>query len=228
MDMVLFARSNTSAMSEADIVIIGVPDESKSHAKRKGTRNGPDVLRMASHESEFFERADNRIPILPMRGTFDGKRIHDLGNVDRADLCDLVSKVISNKKLPIIIGGDHSVTTEALRAASREFGKVGLVYFDAHPEELENARKAGLKVVTPVDIAEKGVLQVSRHIKSRTRGIRKYISIDLDCLDPSFAPGVSVPSACGLGSVELVYLVKEVISTGMIAGIDIVELSPDF
>ena len=48
--MVCFSRSNTDKISEADIVIIGVPDESKSHAKRKGTSKGPDILRLASNE----------------------------------------------------------------------------------------------------------------------------------------------------------------------------------
>ena len=56
---------------------------------------------------------------------------------------------------------------------------------------------------------------------------KKYISIDLDCIDPAFAPGVSLPSPCGLSSIDLVYLIKLAISSGII-GIDLVELSPDF
>jgi agmatinase len=56
---------------------------------------------------------------------------------------------------------------------------------------------------------------------------KKYVSIDLDCLDPAFAPAVSVPTPCGLSSIDLIYLVKQAIDSGII-GIDIVELSPDF
>ncbi|HEY9386611.1 MAG TPA: arginase family protein, partial [Nitrososphaeraceae archaeon] len=41
------------------------------------------------------------------------------------------------------------------------------------------------------------------------------------------APGVSLPSPCGLSSIDLVYLVKLAISSGIL-GIDLVELSPDF
>ena len=60
---------------EADIVIIGVPDESRSHAARKGANKGPDIIRLASNKSEFFERDGNIIPICPLFGKIDNKHI---------------------------------------------------------------------------------------------------------------------------------------------------------
>ena len=66
--MVVFTYSNVNEASKAEIVIIGVPDEKKSHSKRKGTSKGPDVLRMVNNESNFFERGGSTIPICPMRG----------------------------------------------------------------------------------------------------------------------------------------------------------------
>ena len=262
--MVCFSRSNTDKISDADIVIIGVPDESKSHAKRKGTSKGPDILRLASNESDFFERNGKIIPILPMHGRLDNKHILDYGNVMREDLYQLVFDLVSNKKIPIVIGGDHSITTIALQAIGHLYGKIELLYFDAHPdfvsstrnyygsvltdslgsidfeksmligtraaeaEELENAYKVGLEVITPLDIEELGILKISDKIRFKNNnGKKKYISIDLDCLDPAFAPGVSLPSPCGLSSIDLIYLVKLAVATGII-GIDIVELSPDF
>jgi agmatinase len=261
--MVSFYRSNIDKISEADIIIIGVPDESKSHAKRKGTSKGPDILRLATKESEFFERNGKSIHIVPMRGRIDNKHISDYGNVKREDLYQLVFDLVSNNKIPFVIGGDHSVTTITLQAIGDLCGKVDLLYFDAHPdfvsstrdyygsvltdssryidfgnsmligtraaeaEELENAYKAGLEVITPMDIAELGILKIADRIRSRNNNSKKYISIDLDCLDPAFAPGVSLPSPCGLSSVDLIYLVKIAVGMGIL-GIDIVELSPDF
>ena len=262
--MVYFSHSNTDKISEADIVIIGVPDESKSHAKRKGASKGPDILRLASNESDFFERNGKIIPILPMHGRLDNKHILDYGNVMREDLYQLVFDLVSNKKIPIVIGGDHSITTITLQAIGDLYGKIELLYFDAHPdfvssarnyygsvltdslgsidfeksmligtraaeaEELENAYKVGLEIITPLDIEELGILKISDKIRSKNNNNgKKYISIDLDCLDPAFAPGVSLPSPCGLSSIDLIYLVKLAVSTGII-GIDIVELSPDF
>ena len=161
------------------------------------------------------------------------------------------------------MGGDHSITTLALEAIGNALGKIGLLYFDAHPdfvsstrnyygsvltdsaasidfnksiligtraaepEELENAKKVELEIITPMDIVELGILKVAQRFMSRAGGKKKYISIDLDCLDPAFAPAVSVPSPGGLTSIDLIYLVKKAVHNGIV-GIDIVELSPDF
>jgi agmatinase len=257
-------RSNVDKIQDADIVVIGVPDESKSHAKRKGTSRAPDVLRIASNESEFFERDGKLIPTCPMRGTLEGKRIFDAGNVaTKPELRRIVSDVASAGKLPIMIGGDHSLTTETIKVLSGG-KKLSLLYFDAHPdfvsstrdyygsvltdsaqslnfrksmligtraaepEEIENAKKAGLKIVNPLDVAELGVKKVAQMIKARTAGSRIYISVDLDCVDPASAPGVSVPSAAGLAAMDLIYLLNKVISGGNVVGIDIVELVPDY
>jgi agmatinase len=258
-----FRLSSVDKISDADIVIIGIPDESKSHAKRKGTSTGPDVLRMASNESEFFERDGKIIPICPLRGSTDNKHILDYGNTNKEDLHQLVFDLVSAKKIPIVVGGDHSLTTIVLQAIGEVYDKIGMLYFDAHPdfvssttnyygsvltdsckwidftrslligtraaepEELENAENVGLEVITPLDITEWGIMKTADKIRSKNIQGKKYVSIDLDCLDPAFAPGVSLPSPCGLSSIDLIYLVKLAVETGIV-GMDIVELSPGF
>ncbi len=261
--MVRLYHSNIDSISQADIVIIGVPDESKSHARRKGTSKGPDMIRIASNESDFFERKGKIIPIRPMRGCIDDKKILDYGNINRENLYQLIFDLVSSKKIPIILGGDHSITTIALKAIEDFFGNVGLIYFDAHPdfvssttdyygsvltdsiksidfgqsimigirsaekEEIINANKTNLELVTPMDVKELGISRIADRVKSKSNKGKRYISVDLDCLDPAFAPGVSVPSPFGLSSIELIYLMKLAISSGIV-GLDIVEYSPDF
>lgn len=262
--VVRLQRSNVDRMQDADIVVIGVPDESKSHAKRRGTSRAPDVLRVASNESEFFERGGKLIPTCPMRGSLEGKRIFDAGNVaSKQELRKIVSDVASAGKLPIMMGGDHSLTTETIKVLSAG-KKLSLLYFDAHPdfvsstrdyygsvltdsaqslnfrksmligtraaepEELENASRVGLKIVNPLDVAELGVKKVAQMIRARTAGSKIYISVDLDCVDPASAPGVSVPSPGGLAAIDLIYLLNKVISGGNVVGMDIVELVPDY
>jgi len=266
--MVRLYRSNTESIEDSDIVVMGFPDESKSHAKRKGTSKGPEVLRNISNESEFFERDGKLIPTCPMSGTFERKYIFDAGNIsNRQELRRAVFGAVSRGKLPIIIGGDHSLTTETIKAVSkaiRKNKKISLLYFDAHPdfvssarnyygsvltdltqalnfrksmlvgtraaepEELRNARAANLKIVSPLDVAELGVKNVAQMIRERTDGSKVYISVDLDCIDPAFAPGVSVPSPGGLSSTDLIYLLHKAVETTNVVGIDIVELSPDY
>ena len=261
--MVRLYQSNARSAFEADVVIVGVPDESKSHAKRKGASKGPDSLRQASNESGFFERNGKLIPICPILGNISNKLIFDYGNIPKENLQKLITDLVANNKIPIVIGGDHSITSTVLQATGDIHGKLGLFYFDAHPdfvsstteyygsvltdssrwidfsqsmligtraaepEELENAESVGLEVITPIDVAKLGISRVANKLQAKGYNNKRYVSIDLDCADPAYAPGVSLPSPCGLSSIDLVYLVKLVVNSGVV-GIDIVELSPDF
>lgn len=261
--------SNVSCISDADIVIVGVPDESKSKAPRKGASNGPDALRRAFELSENFKRSRKIIPIMPIKGTLDNKKIFDFGNVKRDKLYETIFEIISKNKLPIVIGGDHSVTATTLKAIG-EFTnkKIHLIYFDAHPDfvtsisdyygsvvsdsldfiEIENSIFVGTracepeeifnletykaKIINPLDIQEFGTKKTLKkildtcHPKSKNNHI--YLSIDLDCLDPVFAPGISVPTPCGLDTLELTFLVKKILEKYYVVGCDIVELSPAY
>lgn len=258
----VFLRSTVSNISDANIVLLSVADESKSISKRRGSSKGPHSIRIASNESEFFFRDGKVIPIMPMRGTLHGKNIFDLGYIDRDQLYHSIYEIVTGDKIPILTAGDHSLTAIALKAIGDALGKGGLIYFDAHPdfvsskldyygsvlsdsadyldfenslligtraaeyEELENIKRAGLEIVTPLDVAEAGVVEISKKIDSISAKW-KYISVDLDCLDPSFAPGVSVPSAGGLSAVELIFLIKHSASKGVV-GMDMSELCPEF
>ena len=264
--MVKLFHSNVHSIAQADIVILGVPDESRSHAKRKGASMGPDSLRLASNYYEFFEREGNRIPICPMSGTLENKKILDFGNVPREDLYRLVFDIVSTKKIPITIGGDHSITTIILQAIYDTFEgeKISLIYFDAHPdfvsstrnyygsvitdssdyinftksiligtraaemEELKNASKQKLEIITPIDIIEFGINATVKKIIAKCGSNKVYMSIDLDCMDPGVAPGVSVPAPGGLFPVDLIYMIKKISENLQILGMDIVELSPDY
>ena len=263
--MIKLLHSNVTSISNADIVILGVPDESKSHAKRKGASKGPDSLRAASNYYEFFERDGNTIPICPMSGTLENKSILDFGNVARDDLYRLIFDLVSAKKIPITIGGDHSITTLILNGIyDASESKISLLYFDAHPdfvsstrnyygsvltdsselinftksmligtraaelEELENASKKKLEIITPLDVIEVGINEIIKKIISKCRASKVYLSIDLDCMDPGVAPGVSVPAPGGLFPLDLIYMIKKISENLQVVGMDIVELCPDY
>lgn len=264
--MIKLLHSNVNSISKADIVVLGVPDESRSHAKRKGASKGPDSLRRASNYYEFFERDGKIIPISPMSGTLENKKIMDGGNLSRNDLYKKVFGIISINKIPITIGGDHSLTTIILKAMNDSFEeeKISLLYFDAHPdfvsstrnyygsvitdssnyinfdksvligiraaekEELRNASRKGLEIITPIDIINYGINDTIKRIVAKCESTKVYISIDLDCMDPGVAPGVSVPTPGGLFPLDLIYMIKKICENLQIVGMDIVELCPDY
>jgi agmatinase len=263
MALAKFYRANTMSFDQANIIILGVADESRSHAARRGTNTAPDTIRAASDSSEFFIREGKIIPIVPMRGTLENKRIFDAGNVQRDTLYQQALKIVEARKIIVTLGGDHSLTTDILKAIGSRH-KLSLLYFDAHPdfvksvrnyygsvladsaeqidyeksmligtraaepEEIENAREVDLAMVTPIDITELGIHRVAEMIRKKVANSKVYISIDLDCVDPAFAPGVSVPSAGGVTIADLLFLLTNIISICDVVGFDIVELSPDY
>jgi agmatinase len=252
--------ANTENFSDAEFVIVGIPDESQSHALRKGTEEAPVKIREISNIRDSFERNGKISLGRPVKGT--KKRVHDLGNISRNQIKDTFKKIVASSKIPISIGGDHSITGEIIKSIANQNEKISLVYFDAHPdfvsshrnyygsvitdilshieiessvqigirtpeeEELENIKKHNLRVITPFDLQKKGIENIANSILSKL-GKNVYISFDMDCIDPSFAPGVSVPVPLGLSSIDCVYLLQRIVQKGII-GMDIMEVCPRF
>ena len=102
--MVKFLTSNVNSISEAQIIIIGFPDESKSDAVRTGTSKAPEILRRVYNDTQYFGESGKKTPISPMSGSMN-KRIYDFGNSRRRNIHKLISNSYSSGKFPIIIGG---------------------------------------------------------------------------------------------------------------------------
>ena len=252
--------ANTDNFDEAEFIIIGIPDESQSHALRKGTEEAPFKIRQISNLRDSFER-DGKISLgRPFQGS--EKKVHDIGNINRSQIENFYDKISESSKIPISIGGDHSISRQIINALAKRHGKISLVYFDAHPdfvssttnyygsvtndvlsnieiassvqigirtpehEELDNIKKFNLEVITPFDIRERGIKQVTNSVLHRLGG-NVYVSFDMDCIDPAFAPGVSVPVPMGLNSTDAIYLLKEIAKRGII-GMDVMEVCPSF
>jgi agmatinase len=252
--------ANTDSFDDAEFVIVGIPDESQSHALRKGTAEAPFKIRQISNFRDSFER-DGKISLgRPFQGY--EKKVHDMGNIDRSQIENIYDKISASSKIPISIGGDHSISRQIINALAKRHGKISLVYFDAHPdfvssttnyygsvvndvlsnigiassvqigirtpeqEELDNIKKFNLEVITPFDIQKHGIKLVTNSVLHRL-GDKVYVSFDMDCIDPAYAPGVSVPVPMGLNSTDAVYLLKEIAKKGIV-GMDIMEVCPSF
>jgi agmatinase len=246
---------------DSDIVIVGIPNESGSHSRRRGTSNAPNTIRIISNQRDVYVRGKERSLACASEGRGKAK-VCDFGNIQKNQIAQTFARISNLQKIPISIGGDHSNTTQILKTLSKKHGPISIVYFDAHPdfigskrnyygsiiydslpfidlkssvligarspeqEELDNIKKYGLCVITPFEVIERGIKNTS-NIILQTIKKNTYISFDMDCLDPSYAPGVSVPVPFGLESYEVVYLIKKIAKKGII-GFDIMEVSPPY
>ncbi|TLX68452.1 MAG: agmatinase [Thaumarchaeota archaeon] len=130
--------ANTDNFDESDIVIVGIPDESKSNALRKGSSEAPDKIREISSIRDTYTRNGQISLGLPISGI--KKKIFDYGNVKKTDVGNVINKIISGSKIPISLGGDHSISLEIIKSISKKLGPVSLVYFDAHPDFIGSTR----------------------------------------------------------------------------------------
>ena len=151
-------------------------------------------------------------------------------------------------------GGDHSVTYPLVKAAAKNHPHLTILHFDAHPDlyddfegnlhshaspfarimeaglakrlvqvgirtinghQREQAKRFGVEVLT---------MQHWRDVFNRQFDSPLYITFDMDCLDPAFAPGISHREPGGLSTREALSVIQSLHAN--IIGADVVELNP--
>jgi agmatinase len=155
---------------------------------------------------------------------------------------------------PIFLGGDHMVTNPIVAGITAVLGPLNILHFDAHPDLYEDFGGDPLSHASPFArimergdadrLVQVGIRTANRHCREQAQkyGVETvemrnfdaakvpipeaplYISIDLDALDPAFAPGVSHHEPGGLTVRDILCVLQRV--RGPIAGADVVELNP--
>ncbi len=93
-------------------------------------------------------------------------------------------------------------------------------------QEIDLVENGGLNVYTAADVAEQGIKNIAAGVRHRLNNCDiVHISLDIDCLDPAYAPGTGIPEAGGLTSREVITLIKSLQGLPL-AGLDVVEVSP--
>lgn len=115
-------------------VVIGVPFDGTA-SYRKGTRFGPEAMRKESYGLESFSPYLNR--------DISGAPICDFGDLyfpadDKQLVLSAIEKavdgVLSDGKLPVLLGGEHLITLGAIRAISAKYKNLHILHFDAHAD----------------------------------------------------------------------------------------------
>jgi len=279
-------------MRQSHIAVIGAPLDLGQD--RRGVDMGPSAIRVAN---------------LNKRLTALGYHVDDLGNVpvDQPEslpegpasakylpqialackrLAGMVDQALNKKKVPLVLGGDHSVAVGTVAGVSRHFRRkkqeIGLIWIDAHadmntpetspsgnvhgmplacciglgPSELVdllnyapkvNPRKTVLVGLRDVDVLEKGHVHETgvRAFTMRDideRGLRSvmdeafriatddtagfHLSLDMDWVDPQFAPGVGTPVRGGATYREAHLAMELINDNGRMLSMEVVEVNP--
>ncbi len=253
----------------ADVAIVGAPmDELVSD--RPGTRFAPRAIRAASAPSG--RQLETKVD------AFDELKVVDFGDApvlpadparSHAAIQETVGQVLAAGAIPVVLGGDHSITEPNVRACAAAHGPVGLIHFDTHTDTGERVfgvelshgtimrrlveeghvdprryAQIGLRGYWPGEEefswqAEQGITSLLMH-DIRDRGIKEvvrraveavgegpaFLTVDIDVLDPAFAPGTGTPEPGGMSTAELLWAAREVAEQVEVVGADLVEVIP--
>jgi len=95
----------------------------------------------------------------------------------------------------------------------------------ARPQLLRFIFVAGITRFLEVDRV--GVPAIIERLREQVGDLPTYLSIDIDVLDPAFAPGTGTPETAGLNSRELMAMVRGFLGANIV-GADVVEVSPPY
>jgi len=156
-------------------VVIPCPHETTT-SYGKGTKRGPQAILDASF---FVENFDEELK----KETYRIAGIHTLKSCAVSSLPLTVKKIIKDKKIPIILGGEHSITPEAVKAAFNNFPKLSVLQFDAHADlrdEYHGSKKSHacamrrtLEICPAVQVGIRNISPEEYDFANKTEQIRK-------------------------------------------------------
>ncbi len=252
-----------STPAETTFTVLGLPYDGGATIRR-GARLAPERLRRWSHHLTPY--TEDRTPLSAVS-------ICDLGNIaihdPERDFPLVRQRIATLPNIPILLGGDHSVTIPILQAQRLRYKdrRFGLLWVDAHPDLCDSfggsplshacVLRRGLEVgirqedvclvglrsweAQEIDLIENGGMHVYPMPLVEERGIQQvaaevckalavcdavHISLDIDCLDPAYAPGTGIPEAGGMSARQVLTLLKSLVGLPLV-GLDVVEVAPN-
>ncbi|HUP25227.1 MAG TPA: agmatinase [Thermoanaerobaculia bacterium] len=108
--------------------------------------------------------------------------------------------------------------------------QVGLRGYWPAADVFDWMRSKGLRFYTMDDVEQHGIDAVIAPIVSEIRSLEcpVYLSVDIDVLDPAFAPGTGTPEPGGLTTRELFRAIRELASSLPVVGMEVVEVAPPY
>ncbi len=252
----LFFSEYEKTYDEAKIILLGVPLDSNS-SFRPGARFAPEEMRMVFSSLEDYSPLTEKE--LKEVSFYDAGDIVPAGDSQESlnQLKSIINKIVADKKKPLVIGGDHSITPSVVEAfLENGYSNLTVLHFDAHldlrPDYLGNKSSHACAIYRIIEagvgsvyqfgirsgtkeefaLAEKKTLLYPGHVlgplKKAVELLKDnpvYVTMDIDVVDPCFAPGTGTPEPGGISSAILLKAFP--LLKGLnIVGFDIVEVNP--
>lgn len=252
-----------------DVAVVGAPTDDLV-SDRPGTRFGPRAIRAAScPPGPHLEAKVDAFEVLRVVDFGDAAVLPADPMRTHAEIERTVGQVVAAGALPVVLGGDHSITEPNVRAAAARHGPVGLVHFDTHTdtgaevfgvelshgtpmyrlvrdghvdgiryvqiglrgywpgaEELSWQAERGITSFFMHDVRDLGIREVVERTVAAVGDGPAFLTVDVDVLDPSIAPGTGTPEPGGMTSVDLLWACREVARRLELVGMDVVEVLP--
>ncbi len=235
------------------ISVTGIPFDDNS-SFMFGTAQAPTPIREALHSHSSNLTAENGIDLGESEQWHDlGDLDIDDDYTAFKEIQDHISKIISTESKVVSIGGDHSITFPIVKAHADAYFDLNILHLDAHPDLYDSLDGNRHSHASPfARIMEKGLVKRLVQVGIRTSNPHQreqadkfgvevfemkdgipsdlefdgpvYLSVDMDCLDPAFAPGVAHYEPGGMSTREVINLIHQF--KGQIVGADIVEYNP--
>ncbi len=110
------------------------------------------------------------------------------------------------------------------QTASVHIGTRGPLYGRS---DLRDDARLGFAIISSQELEDEGLPRAIERLHARIAMKPVYVSVDIDVLDPSHAPGTGTPEAGGLTSRELLSIIRSLAATNIV-GADVVEVSPPY
>ncbi|HYW15040.1 MAG TPA: agmatinase family protein [Allosphingosinicella sp.] len=237
-----------------ELRLIGAPTDRHSSFLR-GPALAPPLIRAALRSDHGNMAAESGVELgLDVRlGDFGDLPLTEADG-DDALISAAVARAASDGAVPLVLGGDHSITFPAIEALADRHRPVDILHFDAHPDLYDDFEGNPRSHASPFArimerglarrLVQVGIRTLNRHCREQAErfGVEivemrrfspeavplpdgpLYISIDLDGFDPAFAPGVSHHEPGGLSVRDVLAVLDRV--RAPIVGADIVEYNP--
>jgi agmatinase len=233
--------------------LIGLPYDASSSFLR-GPADAPPLIRAALRSPHWNSSTELGRELTDSNMSDAGDLELSSVNEARSEIEAGITSLLQDGWRPLALGGDHSVTYPVLRAVGRQHPSLTILHIDAHPDlydEFEGDRfshACPFARIMEEQLASRLVQVGIRTINSHQRGQADrfgvqvvdmraweagerpavdgdvYLSVDLDGIDPAFAPGVSHREPGGLSVRDVLTMIQN--SGGTLVGADVVEYNP--